>query len=123
MVQTYTRRIGLPDPQALADAINDRMSELGITQQQLAQRSGVSVAALRGLQKAEPRRRSPVILSAISRALSWPEDHLRRVYEAGAPSVSPSSADELSARLDRMQGQINELSDRLAGLEAQNEGR
>jgi transcriptional regulator with XRE-family HTH domain len=113
----------LPDPQALAREINARMSDLGVTQQQLAERSGVSVAAIRGIQKAQPRRRSPVILSAISRALRWPDDHLRGVYEADAPVVASDDGDDLTARLDRMQGQIDDLCDRLAGLEAQKEGR
>ncbi|MFC7612322.1 helix-turn-helix domain-containing protein [Actinokineospora soli] len=43
------------DWQAVADAINARLDELEMTQKELADRSGVSVATLRQLQKNDAR--------------------------------------------------------------------
>ena len=107
---------------AVADAVNVRMSELGLTQRQVSDRSGVSVATLREIQHATNRRRSVRTLAAISRALDWQEDHLTGVLRgARAPAVpSRETADVLALvleRLDAIQRELERLAkavDRLA---------
>lgn len=76
---------------AVADAVNRRLRELGLTQKELARRSRVSVATLRKIQKGVAQERSDAILSAVSRALGLPDDHLRAVAD-GEVGLSSSAA-------------------------------
>ena len=95
---------------AVADAINTRLAELKMTQQELAQRSGVSVATLRQLQRNyQPKRRNPRTLAAISEGLRWPAHHLSRVLEGVAP--------EPPADVEAMQAVVEELRVRVVKLE------
>jgi len=107
------------DWQAVADAINARMTELPMSQRDLAERSGVSVATLRELQHARAaRKRSGRLLTAISTALDWPEDYLRAVLTGAATPTSSGSQgpskDGLTvvlARLDQLHGEVRRLAD------------
>lgn len=115
--------------EAVADAINIRLHELGMTQYELATKSGVSVATIRELQrKTATRQRHPRTLSTLSTALGWPADHLDRLRRGEAPpdsSVTPVPArspyDEISERVDVLQAEFREVSrhldERLARLE------
>src|SRR6187397_581412 len=77
------------DWQAVADAINTRSAERGLTQKALADLSGVSVATLRKLQKAEPGDRGRPVLMALSVALGWAPGHLQAVSDdVPAPPAS-----------------------------------
>lgn len=112
----------VPDWPALAQAINDRMQETGMTQRELAERSGVSVATLRRIQSAFPQRRSPVTLAAISRALSWPDDHLRDVLRGGTgQATADSPADRYESKLDAIAAEVTDLANRVRRLESANE--
>jgi transcriptional regulator with XRE-family HTH domain len=120
---------------AVAEAINTRLAELKMTQQELAQRSGVSVATLRQLQRNyQPKRRSPRTLAAISEGLRWPSQHLSRVLE-GAEPLKPrgevetlrAAVEELSSRVVKLEGaeqiaavraDLDDVHDRLARIEA-----
>ncbi|GIG58778.1 hypothetical protein Lfu02_31500 [Longispora fulva] len=113
------------DWQAVADAINARMGDLPIQQNELAARSGVSVATIRELQGGGPgRRRSARTMSAISTALDWPEDHLARVLagtnsSGGGRSSATSAPNDMSAvlaKLDELQVEVRELSRKLDRL-------
>jgi transcriptional regulator with XRE-family HTH domain len=65
---------------AVARAISDRVRELGWRQRELAERSHVSVAVVREIQRhTVERRRSPRTLQALSVALGWEPEHLDRV--------------------------------------------
>jgi transcriptional regulator with XRE-family HTH domain len=92
------------DWQAVADAVNARMSEMDLTQRQVSDRSGVSVATLREIQHATTsRRRSVRTLAAISRALDWHDEYLTGVLR-GARMPGPTSRgtpDPLALVLDR----------------------
>jgi len=120
---------------AVAKAINTRLAELKMTQQELAQRSGVSVATLRQLQRNyQPKRRNPRTLAAISEGLRWPPHHLSRVLE-GAETAEPlgdaeklrTAVEELGARVVKLEegeqvaptrADLDAIRDRLARLEA-----
>ena len=70
---------------AVARAISDRVRELGWRQRELAERSHVSVAVVREIQRhTVERRRSPRTLEALSVALGWEPGHLDRVLRGHA---------------------------------------
>jgi transcriptional regulator with XRE-family HTH domain len=106
------------DWQAVADAINTRSAERGLTQKALADASGVSVATLRKLQKAEPGDRGKPVLMALSVALGWAPGHLQALSgDVAAPSAAdPTSA--LRAEVDAMRADLDDVHERLAKLEA-----
>jgi DNA-binding Xre family transcriptional regulator len=82
------------DWRAVAIALNARMAERRIRQQELADLAGVSVATLRVLQHgAGGRRVQDATLAAVCRALDWPSDHLTRVLLG----YKPAAADTTSA--------------------------
>jgi transcriptional regulator with XRE-family HTH domain len=65
---------------AVAQAISGRVRELGWRQRELAERSHVSVAVVREIQRhTVERRRSPRTLEALSVALGWEPEYLHRV--------------------------------------------
>ncbi|MGW0501806.1 helix-turn-helix domain-containing protein [Micromonospora sp. NPDC003241] len=108
----------MDDWQAVASAINNRMAELPITQQELAERSKVSVATLRELQYATAtRKRSARTLAAISQALAWPDDYLRSVLTGATPPSGAGGAGQADssslvlARLDQLHAEVRRLAD------------
>lgn len=98
------------DWQAVADAINTRMEELGMSQRELASRSRVSVAALRQIQKAVPKERNPRTLAAISEALGWPPN---RLEDVAARNAGSDGAD----RITRLESEVADLREKVADLE------
>jgi len=98
---------------AVARAISDRVRELGWRQRQLAERSHVSVAVVREIQRhTVERRRSPRTLEALSVALGWEPEHLDRVLkgraqEAGGHTTADGAA--LWSRLDSLELQLAEV--------------
>ncbi|RBQ04477.1 XRE family transcriptional regulator [Micromonospora sp. LHW51205] len=108
----------MEDWQAVASAMNSRMTELPMTQQELAERSKVSVATLRELQYATAtRKRSTRTLAAISQALGWPDDYLRAVLTGSAPPSGIGKAGQTDgsslvlARLDQLHAEVRRLAD------------
>jgi transcriptional regulator with XRE-family HTH domain len=118
---------------AVAQAISQRMTELGINQAELIDRSQVSKATVGELyHNSAQRRRSARTLEALSMALEWHPQHLvavlkgKRVPDIGEP-VSRSD-DDVPGRLAAIEyrlaqiearlGAIDELSDRLAEINA-----
>jgi len=110
------------DWQAVADAINTRSAERGMTQKALADASGVSVATLRKLQKAEPGDRGKPVLMALSVALGWAPGHLQAVSDdQTAPrAVDPTAA--LRDEVDALRVDLDDVHRRLARLEAAQRG-
>lgn len=104
---------------AVAEAINTRMDELGMTQQDLSVTSGVSTATLRELQhNRNPRRRSSRLLEAVARALHWPAGHLGRVLEEGkAVTAEALAAPELRREVERLRQDVTELKTRMDAFE------
>ena len=107
---------------AVAEAINTRLVELKMTQHELAQRSGVSVATLRQLQRNyQPKRRNPRTLAAISEGLRWPPHHLTRVLEgAGSPEPPAEVEPDVIAAIHT---ELRDLQTRVAALEAAQSGQ
>lgn len=109
------------DWQAVAAAVNTRLAERAMTQKALADASGVSVATLRKLQKAEPGDRGRPLLVAVSVALGWTPGHLEAVADGGASLDDPSA--DLRETVAAMRSDLDDVRSRLATLEeAQDSG-
>ena len=110
---------------AVARAIGDRVRELGWRQSELAERSHVSVAVVREIQRhTVERRRSRRTLEALSVALGWDREHLDRVLKGQAQQVGtravPDSSVALLSRLDSIDQRLDEITKLLAELTSQN---
>jgi hypothetical protein len=109
------------DWSAVAQAINQRMAELGISQIELVKRSNLSKAIVREVQhNVVQRRRSGRTLEALSIALEWHPGHLaavlsrRRPPSRGEPHVR--SDDDIAGRLAVIEHQLRELNDKVSGI-------
>ncbi|NLT53721.1 MAG: XRE family transcriptional regulator [Actinomycetales bacterium] len=100
---------------AVAAAVNARVAELRMTQQDLASRSKVSPATIREIQhNHRPRRRYGRTLAALSEALEWPSDHLDAVL-TGRPAgdvETPTAATDDAAVL----GELRAIREELHGI-------
>jgi len=98
---------------AVAQAVSDRVRELGWRQRELAERSHVSVAVVREIQRhTVERRRSRRTLEALSAALGWDPEHLDEVLKGhvqqhGRP-IAPDDA-AVWSRLDSVDQQLGEI--------------
>jgi transcriptional regulator with XRE-family HTH domain len=103
------------DRQALAAAVNARMEERHIKQADLARKSEISVATIRLIQKARGTRHYGWdLLTAISRALDWPADHLLKIFYR-----LPQSDATASVKIDLLVQEVLErINPRLAKIEA-----
>jgi transcriptional regulator with XRE-family HTH domain len=100
---------------AVADAIAARVAELGITQKELAGRSGVSESTVRALLKNyRPRRRARHTLEDISTALGWPARHLDDLLGSAGQAADP---DPLRAEVAELRSQVADLIERVVELE------
>lgn len=117
---------------ATAAAITQRMDALGLSQQDLAVRSGVSTSTIRKLQRGTQTSYQRPKLAALSRELGWPPDGLARLLDGASPddlvAAAVASAPRRSPEeglCDRI-GQLSELDrrrvadlvDRLLGVTA-----
>ncbi len=104
---------------AVAVAVNDRMAVLRIGQQELADLSGLSVSTLRLVQHGASRRVQNKTLTAIARALDWPDDHLIRMLVGShvPDSVGPAADQEILAGIGRIEQRLDDLARRLAVVE------
>ena len=109
---------------AVARAISDRIRELGWRQRELAERSHVSIAVVREIQRhTVERRRSRRTLEALSVALGWEPERLEWVLKGlkdqpqRGPYTVPDSA-ALWSRLDSMERRLDEISKLLTELKA-----
>ncbi|APU22939.1 transcriptional regulator [Actinoalloteichus sp. GBA129-24] len=118
---------------AVAQAIDDRIHELGIKQREVAERSQVSQAIVRELQYDTTRRkRSARTLEALSVALEWHPHHLAAVLaDTRPPDVNdagrPLTVDERLAAIEdgltAIAERLDTLDDRLARAFDQPGGR
>ena len=106
------------DRQALAAAVNARMTELHIKQAQLERKSGISVASIRLIQKAQGTRHyGGDLLTAISRALDWPTDHLIKIFFR-LPHSDPAMPAEIDLLVQEVMERINPYLAKIEALEA-----
>lgn len=106
---------------AVALVINERMTELGLTQRELVERSQVSKAMVTEIRhNIAQRRRSARTLEALSLALDWHPQHLdavlkeQRIPAVGEPIVR--SEDDTAGRLAAIEYQLEQISAQLAGI-------
>lgn len=109
---------------AVATAINERLGELGMRQRELAERSQVSQAIVRELQRnTTQRHRSARTLEALSTALGWHADHLAAVLVAQKPlrpgDTGDPGIDEIRGRLGAIEDTLTTLVKRFEELNAQ----
>jgi transcriptional regulator with XRE-family HTH domain len=116
---------GVPeDWAAVARAISERIRELGWRQRELAERSHVSVAVVREIQRhTVERRRSPRTLESLSVALGWEAGRLDAVLKgraqlARSSNRGPADGAALLSRLDAHEGRLDEIVKLLAELKA-----
>jgi transcriptional regulator with XRE-family HTH domain len=108
---------------AVANAIKERVNELGWRQRELAQRSHVSQAIVRELQHhTVERRRSARTLEALSVTLGWHPQHLVAVLHGRTPPEpgEPISDNNVtvSSRLDIIDERLSEITDLLHQMNA-----
>lgn len=103
---------------AVSRAINERMTELGLRQRELIERSRVSKAAVREIQhNTVQRRRSARTLEALSSALAWHPQHLAAVLvgrippQIGDPIVV--SDNDVPGRLAAIEGRLRDMAEQL----------
>jgi transcriptional regulator with XRE-family HTH domain len=98
---------------AVARAISGRARELGWRQRELAERSHVSVAVVREIQRhTVERRRSPRTLEALSMALGWEPEYLHKVLKGHPEQSGGHIAPDLAAvwsRLDSFESRLAEI--------------
>lgn len=116
---------GMPgDWATVARVISDRVRELGWRQRELAERSRVSPAVVREIQRhTVERRRSPRTLESLSTALGWEPGRLEsvlngRVSQAGAGAHVTADGGALWARLDSLEVRLDEIAKLIAELRA-----
>jgi len=99
---------------AVARVISDRIRELGWRQRELAERSRVSLAVVREIQRhTVERRRSPRTLESLSVALGWESGHLDAVLYGRAgqtPGNRIPASGVLLARLDALEERLDEIA-------------
>ncbi len=107
---------------AVAQAISQRMTELGINQAEVIERSRVSKATVGELyHNSAQRRRSARTLEALSMALGWHPQHLvavlrgRHVPDIGEP-VSRSD-DDVPGRLAAIEYRLAQIEARLGAID------
>jgi hypothetical protein len=104
---------------AVAKAINQRVTELGWRQRELAERSHVSPAVVREIQRhTVERRRSPRTLESLSVALGWHPQHLDAVLN-GRPvpaTESVASGEMVLSRLDAVEQRLIHMTGLLDDL-------
>jgi transcriptional regulator with XRE-family HTH domain len=105
---------------AVAEAINERVTELGWRQRELAERSHVSRAIVREIQRhTVERRRSPRTLESLSITLGWEPQHLDAVLRGGllAPGKPVNGSRETtSSRLDAIERHLAGITQILADI-------
>ena len=105
---------------AVAQAVSDRVRELGWRQRELAERSHVSVAVVREIQRhTVERRRSPRTLEALSVSLGWEPQYLSRVLRGHSQQSGGHAVPDLAAiwsRLDSVDVRLAELAKLLTDL-------
>jgi hypothetical protein len=105
------------DWDAVAAAIQGRMTDLDMTQTELAKRADVALMTVRELQhNLRPRKRSPRTMSAVSEALGWPAGYLAEVLTGGEPA-DPDAGDPVLAELDVIKEQLTTITRRLDVIE------
>ena len=111
----------MEDWAAVAEAINERVNELGWRQGELAERSHVSRATVRELQHhIVERRRSARTLEALSTTLGWHPQHIDAVLHGRRPPEPTEPVTEkgetLWSRMDALERCLSDITERLDAI-------
>lgn len=101
-----------PDWKAAADAAVARRAELGLTQEEVVARMGegaVHIESLRRFERAERDVYRSTTLAAISKALDWPADTLRRIAHGEMETTAPGDLATVNQRLDQLEAAMAAL--------------
>jgi hypothetical protein len=106
---------------AVAKAINERVNELGWRQRELVERSQVSPAIVREIQRhTVERRRNPRTLESLSVTLGWHPQHLAAVLQGRRPlrpgQPAAEGDDTVWSRLDAHEQRLSEITQRLSEI-------
>ena len=108
---------------AVGRAVSGRVHELGWRQRELADRSHVSVAVVREIQRhTVERRRSPRTLQALSVALGWKPGYLHQVLKGRSQQPRDHVVPDFAAvwsRLDSFDLRLAELAKLLTELKSE----
>jgi transcriptional regulator with XRE-family HTH domain len=112
----------MEDWSAVAEAINERVNELGWRQGELAERSHVSRATVRELQHhIVERRRSARTLEALSTTLGWHPQHIDAVLRGRRPPepTEPvtNNGESLWSRMDALERYLSDITERLDAIQ------
>jgi hypothetical protein len=106
----------------VALAVSGCVRELGWRQRELAERSHVSVAVVREIQRhTVERRRSPRMLEALSVVLGWEPEYLHRVLKGHPQQSGCHASPDLAggwSRLDSFGLRLAELAKLLTELKS-----
>jgi chromosome segregation ATPase len=107
------------DWDAVAAAIERRLTDLGVQLQTVAERSKVSESTIRELRyNTHERKRSVRTLESLSVALEWKPDHLNEVLAGTSMSDDhPTDIGRLQERVESLDNTVDQL---VAGLEENN---
>jgi len=111
------------DWSAVSKAINERLTELGLNQRELAQRADVALSIVREIRNnTVQRRRSGRTLETLSVALGWHPRHLAAVLLGNTPPAPGDpvdyAGDGVPARLAAIEDQLTEITKRLDEMNA-----
>jgi transcriptional regulator with XRE-family HTH domain len=95
----------------VAAVVNEQMAARGLSQRELAERSGLSAATLRKIQHGDAQARNRSTLTALSRALGLGDDHLWLVF-AGLPGGDGGR--DLGAEVDELRQRVAAIEEQLA---------
>jgi transcriptional regulator with XRE-family HTH domain len=106
---------------AVGRAIQARLAEARLTQMDVAAKAHVSLTTFRELQhNLNPRRRRPQTLAAVSEALGWPPDYLRRLLRGEAAAAHADEVnDPVLHALDGLSTDVESLRRRVEQIERQ----
>ena len=113
----------MEDWSAVAEAINERVNELGWRQGELAERAHVSRATVREIQHhVVERRRSARTLEALSTTLGWHPQHIDAVLRGRRPpeptEPTTRNSESLWSRMDALEHHLRGITDRLDAIHA-----
>jgi transcriptional regulator with XRE-family HTH domain len=110
---------------AVAVAINQRMTELDLSQRELVERSILSRTAVQEIRhNVRQRHRSARTLEALSVALAWHPQHLAAILNGLAPpkmgEPMVTSDRDVPGRLAVIEHRLREIADLLGGIDVIN---
>lgn len=107
---------------AVANAVKQRMAELGLRQGAVIKRSGLTKQTVGEIENnSKERNRNRRTLEALSKALEWHPDYLAAVLEGRTPpevgTPYAKRADDLPARFDVLEHRLDVLQAEIRDLD------